>query len=132
MYPSGVTTGSYEKLEVSEHAMAHHGKRPFIAVLHAVWSCERHTVWGAEAPLPGRSQAELVPVGEDQKAHIELARDIAERVNRLYGRNKWKKLGGRGGSLFRIPDVFLPPIGARIMSLQVCPVPWDLDVMYPC
>lgn len=64
-------------------------------------------------------QAELVPVGEDQKAHIELTRDIAERANRLYGKSKWKKLGGRGGNLFRIPDVFLPPIGARVMSLQV-------------
>ena len=74
-------------------------------------------------------QAELVPVGEDQKAHIELARDIAERTNRLYGKNKWKKLGGKGGSLFRIPDVFLPPIGARIMSLQVLEAPCTCCIM---
>lgn len=65
------------------------------------------------------SQAELVPVGHDQKAHIELARDIAERTNRLYGNRNWKKLGGRGGKLFRVPDVFLPPVNARVMSLQV-------------
>ncbi|KAK9804611.1 hypothetical protein WJX73_008036 [Symbiochloris irregularis] len=63
-------------------------------------------------------QSELVPVGHDQKAHIELARDIAERTNRLYGNRQWKKLGGKGGKLFRIPDVFLPPVNARVMSLQ--------------
>ena len=64
-------------------------------------------------------QTDLVPVGEDQMAHIELARDIAERVNFRYGGNKWKKLGGRGGKVFRIPEVFVPPAGARVMSLAV-------------
>ncbi len=64
-------------------------------------------------------QAELVPVGEDQMAHIELTRDIGERVNKRYGGNKWKKLGGRGGKVFRIPEVFIPPAGARVMSLSV-------------
>jgi len=63
-------------------------------------------------------QAELVPVGEDQMAHIELTRDIGERVNKRYGGNKWKKLGGRGGKVFRIPEVFIPPAGARVMSLS--------------
>lgn len=64
-------------------------------------------------------QADLVPVGEDQMAHIELTRDIAERVNKKYGGNKWKKLGGRGGRIFRIPEGFMPPAGARVMSLDV-------------
>lgn len=39
-------------------------------------------------------QADCVPVGEDQKQHLELARDLAQRVNNLYGGRKWKKLGG--------------------------------------
>jgi len=39
-------------------------------------------------------QSDLVPVGEDQKQHLELTRDLAERVNNLYGGRKWKKLGG--------------------------------------
>jgi tryptophanyl-tRNA synthetase len=39
-------------------------------------------------------QSDFVPVGEDQKQHIELAREIAQRVNHLYGGKKWKKLGG--------------------------------------
>ena len=64
-------------------------------------------------------QADLVPVGEDQMAHIELTRDVAERVNKRYGGNKWKKLGGRGGKIFQIPEGFMPPAGARVMSLDV-------------
>jgi tryptophanyl-tRNA synthetase len=66
-------------------------------------------------------QAELVPVGDDQKQHLELARNIAERFNSTFGGRKWKKLDrrGRGGSLFRVPEVFIPPAGARVMSLQV-------------
>ncbi|CAG9460757.1 unnamed protein product [Pedinophyceae sp. YPF-701] len=63
-------------------------------------------------------QADLVPVGEDQKQHLELARDIAERFNHLYGGKKWKKLGGRGGRVFTVPEPLIPPEGARIMSLQ--------------
>lgn len=39
-------------------------------------------------------QSDFVPVGEDQKQHLELARDLAQRVNNLYGGRKWKKLGG--------------------------------------
>lgn len=39
-------------------------------------------------------QADFVPVGEDQKQHLELARELAQRVNHLYGGKKWKKLGG--------------------------------------
>lgn len=60
-------------------------------------------------------------MGEDQKQHIELARDISERMNGMFGGRKWKKLDrrGRGGDLFRTPEVFMPPSGARIMSLQV-------------
>jgi len=50
-------------------------------------------------------QTELVPVGEDQKQHLELTRDIAIRFNRDYGET------------FRVPDPFIPKVGARIMSL---------------
>ena len=57
--------------------------------------------------------------GADQKQHIELARDIAERFNSKFGGKKWRKLGGRGGRLFKIPEAFMPPTGARVMSLTV-------------
>ena len=50
-------------------------------------------------------QTDLVPVGEDQKQHLELTRDIAIRFNRDYGET------------FRVPDPFIPKVGARIMSL---------------
>jgi tryptophanyl-tRNA synthetase len=50
-------------------------------------------------------QTDLVPVGEDQKQHLELTRDIAIRFNRDYGET------------FRTPDPFIPKVGARIMSL---------------
>lgn len=53
--------------------------------------------------------------------HLELARDIAERMNTKYGGSKWKKLGGRGGRIFKVPDAFIAPVGARIMSLTVSP-----------
>nr|GLL38051.1 tryptophan--tRNA ligase, chloroplastic/mitochondrial-like [Ipomoea trifida] len=62
-------------------------------------------------------QSDLVPVGEDQKQHLELTRELAERVNHLYGGRKWKKLGGRGGPIFKVPEPLIPPAGARIMSL---------------
>lgn len=52
-------------------------------------------------------QTDLVPVGDDQKQHIELTRDLAERLNTLYG-----------GDLFKVPAPYIPPVGARIMSLQ--------------
>lgn len=48
---------------------------------------------------------DLVPVGEDQKQHIELARDLAERFNRKYN------------DIFTVPEVRIPKVGARIMSL---------------
>ncbi len=50
-------------------------------------------------------QADLVPVGGDQKQHVELCRDIAERFNGLYG------------NTFTIPDPYIPKMGARVMSL---------------
>ncbi len=50
-------------------------------------------------------QTDLVPVGDDQKQHLELTRDIAIRFNRDYGET------------FRVPDPFIPKMGARIMSL---------------
>lgn len=49
---------------------------------------------------------EEVPVGEDQRQHIELARDIAERFNRIYGET------------FVIPQAVIPEIGARVMGLD--------------
>lgn len=49
----------------------------------------------------------LVPVGKDQKQHIELARNIATRMNGVYG-----------DDLFQIPEEFTPEFGAKIMSLQ--------------
>ena len=63
-------------------------------------------------------QSDLVPVGEDQRQHLELARDVAERVNYLYGGKKAKKLGCRHTRLFKVPEAFIPPAGARVMSLQ--------------
>jgi tryptophanyl-tRNA synthetase len=51
-------------------------------------------------------QTEVVPVGEDQRQHIELARDIAERFNSRYGET------------FTLPRVETPPVGGRIMDLQ--------------
>ena len=51
-------------------------------------------------------QADKVPVGEDQKQHLELTRDIATRMNNLYG------------DIFKLPDPYIPDFGARIMSLQ--------------
>ncbi|KAI8568677.1 hypothetical protein RHMOL_Rhmol02G0218800 [Rhododendron molle] len=62
-------------------------------------------------------QSDFVPVGEDQKQHLELTRELAERVNYLYGGRKWKKLGGRGGAVFKVPEALIPPAGARVMSL---------------
>lgn len=51
-------------------------------------------------------QANKVPVGEDQKQHLELTRDIATRFNNIYG------------DIFTIPDPYIPEVGARVMSLQ--------------
>jgi len=49
--------------------------------------------------------AEFVPVGHDQKQHIEIARDIAERFNNIYG------------DVFTIPKPLISEVGARVMSL---------------
>ncbi|AVF36214.1 tryptophan--tRNA ligase [Rahnella sikkimica] len=51
-------------------------------------------------------QTNQVPVGEDQKQHLELSRDIASRFNALYG------------EVFTVPEPFIPKSGARVMSLQ--------------
>lgn len=51
-------------------------------------------------------QADLVPVGDDQKQHLEITRDIAARFNNLYG------------DVFKVPEPYIPKVGARIMSLQ--------------
>lgn len=50
--------------------------------------------------------ADFIPVGIDQKQHVELARDIALRFNNKYGKT------------FNVPDVFIPKIGKKIMDLQ--------------
>ncbi|MDP4162405.1 MAG: tryptophan--tRNA ligase [Bacillota bacterium] len=51
-------------------------------------------------------KTDLVPVGEDQKQHLELTRDLAERFNKKYN------------DIFIIPEVRIPTVGARVMSLQ--------------
>ncbi|CAL6396782.1 unnamed protein product [Bathycoccus prasinos] len=70
--------------------------------------------------------ADLVPVGEDQRQHLELTRDIAGRFNNLYGGNKWKKRGKnekspsgrfRGKDVLIVPEAFTPKSGGRVMSL---------------
>jgi len=63
-------------------------------------------------------QTDLVPVGEDQRQHLEFTRDLAEKVNGTFGGKQWKKRGGRGGKIFKVPDAFIPPSGARVMSLE--------------
>ncbi|MDF9842771.1 MULTISPECIES: tryptophan--tRNA ligase [unclassified Paenibacillus] len=50
--------------------------------------------------------ADLVPVGEDQKQHLELTRDLAGRFNHRFG------------DFFTVPDPYIPEVGARIMSLD--------------
>ena len=51
-------------------------------------------------------QADLVPTGEDQKQHVELTRDLAQRFNNLYGET------------FKVPEPYIEKVGARIMGLQ--------------
>lgn len=51
-------------------------------------------------------QADLVPVGKDQKQHLEITRDIAARFNNAYSET------------FKIPEPYIPKLGAKIMSLQ--------------
>jgi tryptophanyl-tRNA synthetase len=51
-------------------------------------------------------QTDLVPVGHDQRQHLELTRDIAERFNRDFGET------------FRLPQAFIPKVGAKIMALD--------------
>ena len=51
-------------------------------------------------------QADLVPVGEDQRQHVELTRDIAQRFNSVYS------------DTFVLPQAFIPKVGARLMSLD--------------
>lgn len=62
-------------------------------------------------------QSDFVPVGDDQMQHLELTRELAEKINLLYGGRKWKKLGGKGGTLFKVPEALIQPRGARVMSL---------------
>ena len=50
-------------------------------------------------------QPDYVPVGDDQKQHVELTRDVAQRFNNLYGET------------FRVPEPCIPKVGARIMDL---------------
>jgi len=50
--------------------------------------------------------ADLVPVGQDQKQHLEIARDIADRFNSIYGQT------------FKLPEPYIGKVGAKIMGLQ--------------
>jgi tryptophanyl-tRNA synthetase len=50
--------------------------------------------------------ADLVPVGEDQRQHLELARAVARRFNGIFG------------EILKVPETYIPSVGARIMSLQ--------------
>jgi tryptophanyl-tRNA synthetase len=51
-------------------------------------------------------QTDLVPIGDDQRQHLELTRDVAERFNRRFGET------------FRLPEGVFPEVGARVMDLQ--------------
>ncbi len=51
-------------------------------------------------------QADYVPVGEDQRQHCELTRDVAQRFNSIYG------------NVFKVPEAYIPKVGARVMSLN--------------
>lgn len=51
-------------------------------------------------------QTDLVPVGEDQRQHVELARNIAQRFNSVYG------------DVFTMPEAHIPKVAARVMSLS--------------
>ena len=51
-------------------------------------------------------QPDFVPVGADQKQHVELTRDVANRFNSIYG------------DVFKVPEPYIPKVGARVMSLQ--------------
>ncbi len=51
-------------------------------------------------------QPDFIPVGEDQKQHCELTRDVAQRFNHVYG------------DVFKIPEPYIPKMGARVMSLN--------------
>ena len=51
-------------------------------------------------------QTDLVPVGEDQRQHLELTRDLAQRFNGVYG------------DVFKIPEAYIGKVGARVMALQ--------------
>jgi tryptophanyl-tRNA synthetase len=51
-------------------------------------------------------QPDFVPVGDDQKQHVELTRDVAQRFNSIYG------------DVFKIPEPYIPKTGARVMSLS--------------
>ena len=51
-------------------------------------------------------QPDFVPVGEDQKQHVEICRDIANRFNHVYG------------EVFKVPQPYIPKAGARVMSLN--------------
>ena len=61
-----------------------------------------------------------VPVGEDQKQHIELTRDIANRVNDKFGGRKWKKRGGRGGRVLAVPEPYIPQVTGREKEKKYC------------
>jgi tryptophanyl-tRNA synthetase len=64
-------------------------------------------------------QADRVPVGEDQRQHLELTRDVAERFNARYG------------PTFTVPEAYIPKVGGRVMDLQQPDVKMSKSVPSP-
>ena len=74
------------------------------------WVLDCYTMFGELSRMTqfkdkSAKNADLVPVGGDQKQHVEICRDIATRFNGIYG------------DTFKLPDPYIPQVGARVMSL---------------
>ena len=65
-------------------------------------------------------QPDYVPVGNDQKQHVELTRDVAQRFNNVYG------------EVFKIPEPYIPKTGARIMSLNAPDIKMSKSIPEGC
>src|SRR3990172_1178909 len=61
-------------------------------------------------------QTDLVPVGRDQKQHIEITRDIAERFNKIYGGRPSTSLGMRKSAIFKLPEPYIPEEVAVVLG----------------
>ncbi len=110
---------------VQSHVVGHTELAWILACLCPVGDLHRMTQFKEKSAKPGASinagllfypvlmaadillyNADLVPVGEDQKQHLELARNLAQRFNATYS------------DTFKVPEPYIPATGARIMSLQ--------------